>query len=454
MLVSRRTMLGALGGLAAAPLSGCRGVPAAFRPPPTIIPSHPVRLAVVVSQNLTDAALTNYQHQYQQVVDAAAGKGVAVDKTITWIPGTLRGQSGYAAGMSAFQNIETAYMGVAAAGTPSPDLLLLAGGPSQIYTPWLLQQLVGGQLVRPLDAELGRDRMANLHDYFPHALDTCRLSGKLYGLPTAIIPYLLLTDPTLLRAEQLASADTWDWNHLLDAASRLTKAPNQYAFAPPNFPSLELFLWQHGASVLGADGTRCTLDDPAAIEAAAFYGDLFTLYKVIAPPGKDTSEWPIKPDGRMTYNGARIALLMTGGLGPTKPLQFSEPFHDSARATSLVVQDMLVMTVRAADPARSYAVLAALAAEMQGQNVLPPRHSLAKAMPLPEGVDQPAFTVMLNAAEYARASQVYPGISAPFYNTLQMPLQQGTKTAEDACKAAADAINAILQGHAGTPGPA
>jgi hypothetical protein len=50
-----------------------------------------------------------------------------------------------------------------------------------------------------------------------------------------------------------------------DAASRLTKPPGQYAFAPPKFPTPEFFLWQHGAAVLSADGQHCTLDSLASI---------------------------------------------------------------------------------------------------------------------------------------------------------------------------------------------
>lgn len=453
MRISRRKVLGALAGLAALPLASCQTLPMAFRPPPTVIPARPVRLAGVMSQNLTATDQANYRRQYQQVVDSVAGNGVSIDKTITWIPGTPHGQTGYAAGMATFQNIETAYMGSAAGGVPSPDLLLLTGNSSQIYTPWLLEQLTGGSLVRAIDSQVRSDRATDQQDYYPQALNTCRIAGKLYGLPIAVDPYLLLSDLNLLQAAGVQSPQTWDWSHLLAAASRLTKPPNQYAFAPTNFPTPEPFLWQHGAAVLSADGQRCTLDHLAAIEAATYYGDLFTRYKVVAPPGKDAYEWPIKPNGQMTYNGARIAMLMTS-VGDTLPpsLQFSEPFHDSARATTLVVNDMLVMSVRAADPAQAYPVLAALANELQKQSYLPARRSLAKAVQATKNVTQPELTAVLNATDYARASQVGPAITAAFYNNLLTPLQQGAKKPVDACEAAAAAINAILQGKTATPG--
>lgn len=457
MPVSRRTMLGTLAGLAALTLSSCRMLPAAFRPPPTVIPARPVRLAGIMSQNLTVAGQANYRRQYQRVVDAVAGSGVAIDKTITWIPGTPSGQTDGQAAMSTFQNIEIAYMGSAASGTPSPDLLLLAGGSTQIYTPWLLGQLVGGPLVRAIDSQVRSDRTIDQHDYYPQALDACRIGGKLYGLPIAVEPYLLLSDVGLLQAAGVQSPETWDWSRLLDSATRLTKPPGQYAFAPTSFPNPEPFLWQHGAAVLSAGGQRCTLDDLAAIEAATYYGDLFTRSKVVAPPGKDAYEWPVKPNGKLTYNGARIAMVMTPGPGENRlgSLQAGEPFHDSARATTLVVNDALVMTVRATDPARAYPVMAALANRLQQQSFLPARRSLAEAVQAPKYMAKPELTAWLNAAEYARASQVSdPKVQAAFYNNLVMPLQQGTKKPADACKAATAAINAILQGKTATPGAA
>jgi len=70
-------------------------------------------------------------------------------------------------------------------------------------------------------------------------------------------------------------------------------------------------------------------------------------------------------------------------------------------------------------------------------------------------LNQAEQTALTNALSYARASQVAdPNISAAFYNTLQYPLEHGSAKAQDACKAAAAAINASLQKQAGTPGPA
>jgi len=255
----------------------------------------------------------------------------------------------------------------------------------------------------------------------------------------------------------------WDWSALLNAGQKLTHAPGQYAFTPETFYSLEMFLWQHGAAVLSADGTHSTLDSPAAIEAASFYGDLFTRYKVVAPPVPNSTAWSYSNDNQIMYNGARVAMVYTGGGAPNRPLEYREPFHDQDKATVLFLGSVLAMTVRAAAPAQSFPVMAALATELQRRSYLPPRRSLLRTMQpvralsgwLPSDLSQAEQTALTNALGYARASQIAdPKVSAPFYSKLQFPLQQGTATAADACKAAADAINAVLEGGAGTPGPA
>jgi hypothetical protein len=343
----------------------------------------------------------------------------------------------------AVTDVATGFVGSAANGeAPVPDLLIFGNATSYTDTLYLLQQLVAGPLLHPIDAELHQAPATDSRDYLTNALDTCRVAGKLYGLPICITPLLLLTDPRLLQAASLDTPGNWDWSALLNAGQKLTRAPGQYAFAPETLYSLEVFLWQHGAAVLSADGTHSTLDTPAAIEAASFYGDLFARYKVVAPVESDVSGWSYTPD---------------------RPLEYSEPFHDQDKATVMFLGSVVAMTVRATDPAGSFPVMTALAMKLQQRSYLPPRRSLLQtAQPvrelsgwLPSDLSQAEQTALTNALGYARASQVSdPAISAPYYSKLISPLQQGTAQASDACKAAADAINAVLQGGAGKPGPA
>ena len=145
---------------------------------------------------------------------------------------------------------------------------------------------------------------------------------------------------------------------------------------------------------------------------------------------------------------------------PPRPLTYSEPFHDKAPATIMFLESVLAMTVRAADPSQSFPVMAALASELQSRSYLSARRDVGNAAQpdkaisgwTPSDLTQAEQASISNAMGYARASELYPAIEGAFYSQLQNPLQQGTMKAADACKAAAVAINAILQGHP-TPGP-
>ena len=453
--LTRRALLGLLAAGAAWSLAGCRMPANPLQAPPTPVPVHTTRVGLVIRSQLAAAGQQAVLAAYQEAVDAVAAEGLTVDRQVDSIP--------LSSPNTPANDVATAFVSASASGAPVPDLLIFGQTSSGGLTSYTLSQLASASLLLPIDAAFSRASAQDRQDYFPNALDACRVGGKLYGLPLVVDPALLLVDPRLLQGAGLATPGDWDWSGLLNAGQRLTRAPGQYAFAPETFDFPEVFLWQHGAAVLSADGTHSTLDDPGAIEAATFYGDLFTRYKVVAPPVANVGGWTGTPDHQLRYNTARIAMVYTAGSEPDRPLEFSEPFHDQDKATVLFLNSVLAMTARAADPAQTFPVMTALAMELQQRSYLPPRRSLLQtAQPvrelsgwLPSDLSQAEQTALTNALGYARASQVSdPAISAPFYSKLQFPLQQGTATAADACKAAADAINAVLEGGAGTPGPA
>jgi ABC-type glycerol-3-phosphate transport system substrate-binding protein len=453
--LTRRALLGLLAGGAAWSLAGCRMPANPLQAPPTPVPVHPTHVALVIHNTMPAPQKQVVLAAYQDAVDAVAAKGLTIDRRITAIP--------ISSAQNVMQDLVAGFVGGAAAGeTPVPDLLSFGLQISFSDPRYLLQQLVAATLLHPIDAELRRAPTADSQDYLPNTLDTCRMGGKLYGLPLCINPALPLVDPRLLQDAGLNTPDTWDWSGLLNAGQKLTRAPGQYAFAPATFNNPEVFLWQHGGAVLSADGTRSTLDAPAAIEAAGFYGDLFTRYKVVAPPVPSGGSL-MTPDNQLTYNKARIAMIYTGSGAPGRPLEYTEPFHDQKKATIMSLDSVLAMTVRAVDPAQSFPVMTALAIELQQRSYLPPRRNLLQNMQpvralsgwLPSDLSPAEQTALTNALGYARASQVYdPNIYAAFFGKLQYPLQQGTATAADACKATADAINAILPRAAATPMPA
>jgi len=278
-----------------------------------------------------------------------------------------------------------------------------------------VRQLAGRLLIRPLDEFVRSTAHIRLDDYFPGALDAVRVDGKLYGLPLSVMPPMLLYDKELLESAGVAiPIGGWNWQQLLDAGLKGTKPPLQYALAPASL-NVGMFVEQNGGAILSADGTRCLLDQPAAVEAAGFYAGLFQPRTIVAPPGTVNLSFD---HGMLSVGGARIALLpnwLSASIpveqGTPRRLYLAEPFHGKVPYSSLGLQDAVVMTTATTDPASSFLVMAALASQLQQQLFVPATLSTAKVVdPGQQGLslDGEEKTAILRTARYA-AYAVSPG---------------------------------------------
>ncbi|HEY8692098.1 MAG TPA: hypothetical protein VIR57_05085 [Chloroflexota bacterium] len=111
------------------------------------------------------------------------------------------------------------------------------------------------------------------------------------------------------------------------------------------------------------------------------------------------------------------------------------------------------MAARTPDPTRAYAALAALATELQRRSDFPATRALP-GQPAPSPVATPGGALSLavrRAAEYGHAPTLEPDLFGPFNQYLVQPLQQGTATAEAACRQVTQEITAVLQRRKGTP---
>jgi len=446
MAVSRRAFGGAVGG-GALVLAGCAALPAF----PGAAPSLPkVRVAGLYNA-VANGPSEHLTILLQQALDSVVGTHAAnLDPRLVWIavPPGASGAPGQPYTPGEVPALSGALAGTAATAGTVPDLVALGNS-------YVVQEVARRQLLRPIDDLLLTTSLVSRADYFPGALAAGQVEGKTYGLPLSITPGILQYDPTLFAEAKLPPPDgTWDWKRLLEACLTLTAPPHQYAFAPYGVPGLLVFLWQNGAEVLSRDGKRCTLTDPAAVQAASFYGDLFTRHKVVAPaPGGAGQAFGFNP-AQMNYNGARIALQFASSffsLPSTRPFRYAEPFRGVAQATTLQLNSLLAMTSRAADPPADFAAMVALATELQRGSYLPPLRSLAKqADPSKAGLTlEPAeAAAVMQAATYARASPLDPAVSSAIAAKLETPLRTGNATATEACQAASDAINALLAARA------
>jgi multiple sugar transport system substrate-binding protein len=115
--------------------------------------------------------------------------------------------------------------------------------------------------------------------------------------------------------------DTWDWNTMLDAAKKLTKAPDQWGMVVWNSGQEQYmnFLYANGGAILSDDKTKCTLDQPQSIQAFQFLVDMIYKDKVSQQPPA------MGDDPTVFFQQGKAAMITTGSwnVGPySKDLKF------------------------------------------------------------------------------------------------------------------------------------
>jgi multiple sugar transport system substrate-binding protein len=140
-------------------------------------------------------------------------------------------------------------------------------------------------LVLPLD-----DVLQDKDDYIPAALDYDTWDGKLWGIPYRIETHGVFYNKGMFKEAGLDPENPpQTWDQLVDAAKKLTHG-DQYGFAITGggefgntiFRSLP-FIWMNGGSIISADMTKATVNEPAAVEAVKFYTDMLVTHHVSPP---------------------------------------------------------------------------------------------------------------------------------------------------------------------------
>jgi len=125
-------------------------------------------------------------------------------------------------------------------------------------------------------------------DYLPSTWQGGVYQGKRYAIPLDVPQHLLYLNVKVLKEAGLAGKVPGSKDELLSMAKQMTKG-DTFGFAigtlnPGKYTwGFQNLLWQNGANVYTPDFKRSALTDPAAIEAAEFFGAIHAKEKV-APP--------------------------------------------------------------------------------------------------------------------------------------------------------------------------
>ncbi len=201
-----------------------------------------------------------------------------------------------------FTNYLTKLQTLLASGTP-PDVMTLGNE-------WFPAFLEKGAF-QELTPYVAGDAELNLDDYIPLTLQVLTRDSKLYALPADFSVDALYYNLDAFDAAGLAYPDdTWTWDTLLSAAQQLTERDAsgraiRYGWSDTAL-NLWPWIWQNGGTVFDneRDPTRCTLTDPAVVDAVQFYYDLSLKYKV-APNVAELQQTPL----REMFIAGRVAMI-------------------------------------------------------------------------------------------------------------------------------------------------
>ena len=169
------------------------------------------------------------------------------------------------------------------AGGNAPDVFLMDGPLFPDYQ--TRDQLLD---LSPLIARDGFDTSA-LADL--GVKDFTAADGDLYGLPRDLSTIALYYNKTMFDAAGIPYPDdTWDWNKLVQVATKLTKTSGgatQWGFYTETTDMENYWsslVWQAGGDILSADKTSVVIDTDQAAAGIQFLQDLIYKYKVMAQP--------------------------------------------------------------------------------------------------------------------------------------------------------------------------
>ncbi|NOZ28383.1 MAG: sugar ABC transporter substrate-binding protein [Chloroflexi bacterium] len=212
-----------------------------------------------------------------------------------------------------FTKIQTLW----ASGDPSviPDVLFL----------WPTPRYAAQGVLENLDPWIEKSGY-DLSDYWPALLESAMWNGSVYGLPRDIgLEVLYYRKDIFDEAGVAYPTEDWTWDDLVAAAEKLTIVEpsgrvKRYALGMEG-GKYQLWVGQNYGSILDdmRNPSRCTLTEPAAMEAIQFFADLMNKnYAMrdanLSQAGGDTAVFLSGQVAMIIQNSSRVSAFNEAGL--------------------------------------------------------------------------------------------------------------------------------------------
>lgn len=143
-------------------------------------------------------------------------------------------------------------------------------------------------------------------DFWPGLLEFAMYDGEVYGFPRDIGLEVLYYNPDIFDEVGVEyPTEDWTWDDLLAAAEQLTDVADsgrvsRYALGMEG-GKYQLWVGQNGGSILDdmANPSRCTLNEPEAMEAIQFFADMMANNYAM-------------PDANLSQAGGDAAVFQSG----------------------------------------------------------------------------------------------------------------------------------------------
>lgn len=166
----------------------------------------------------------------------------------------------------------------------------------------------------------------DLSDYWPALLESAMYKGDVYGFPRDISVEALYYNKDIFDEVGLAYPnDTWTWDDLLAAAEKLTVVDasgrvERYALGMEG-GKFQLWVGQNYGSILDdmRNPSRCTLTEPAAVEAIKFFADMMDKnYAMrdanLSQAGGDAAVFQSGQVAMIIQNSSRVSTFNAAGM--------------------------------------------------------------------------------------------------------------------------------------------
>lgn len=177
----------------------------------------------------------------------------------------------------------------------------------------VLTQLYIKGIIADLDDLIAKDRQFKKADYYEAPYEAFKFRGKQIGVPIYWGAYVAYYNKTLFeRAGRKVPDGTWTWSSFLEASRALTTPASgsdqlgEYGFETwRHFNGWSPWVWNAGGDLFNAEGTRCTLDSPAAVEGLRYVMDLIHRWKV-APNTADVKQFGL---GTNAFSSGKVGMV-------------------------------------------------------------------------------------------------------------------------------------------------